>query len=252
MATEVWAVAMVRDEADIIESSVRRMVDHVDRVLVCDNGSTDGTRELLERLDVELVDDPDPAYYQSQKMTRLAALAAGMGASWILPFDADEAWYSPFGRIADVLAEHPDACIAPAAVYDHVATARDPIGEPMTAMGWRRHQPGPLPKVACRAALPVTIEQGNHGACYPQERPEGLLVVRHFPYRSPAQMVRKARNGAEAYAATDLPEDQGKHWRDYGRLIESQGPEALEDVFRRYFWSPEPDADPALIFDPAP
>ncbi len=253
MATETWAVAMVRDEADIIEQTVTRMLGQVDHVLVADNGSTDGTREILERLDVELIDDPEPGYYQSRKMTALAARAAAAGADWIVPMDADEVWYSPHGRIADVLSGLPvDVAIAPAEIYDHVATSADPPGPPVEAIGWRRRSCGELPKVACRARVDVVIEQGNHGAHHPAGVQDGLLVVRHFPYRSAEQFVRKARNGAAAYAATDLPDHQGAHWRQYGALLDAQGPEALEDVYRQWFWCADPTLDRELIFDPCP
>jgi glycosyltransferase involved in cell wall biosynthesis len=219
----VFAIAMVRDEADIVEQTVRHMLGQVHEVIVADNGSTDGTREILEQLPIVLLDDPEVGYYQSRKMTALAARAAQQGADWIVPFDADECWYSPFGKIADILADLPQA-VAAAALYDHVPTAVDPEGAPLDRIGWRRHTPAELPKVACRAALPVTIEQGNHGAHYPTGQVDGQLVVRHFPYRSAEQFVRKARNGAQAYAATDLPDDQGKHWRDYGALLDAHGP----------------------------
>lgn len=243
----VIAISMARDEADVIEETVGHMLTQVDRVIVADNGSTDGTRDILERLGVDVVDDPDPAYFQSRKMTGLARAAARLGAEWIIPFDSDEVWYSPFGRIADVLDEFPAASVATAALYDHVATALDPAGPPVSVMGWRRREAAPLPKVACRPVMPVTIHQGNHGADYGQTV-ENLLVVRHYPYRSAEQMIRKARNGAGAYAATDLPEDVGKHWRDYGRLSDEQ----IADTFRRWFWIPAPEADSSLIYDPAP
>src|ERR671915_471580 len=42
----VWAVAVVRDEADIIEATVTRMLRQVDHVLVADNQSVDGTDEV--------------------------------------------------------------------------------------------------------------------------------------------------------------------------------------------------------------
>jgi hypothetical protein len=61
-------------------------------------------------------------------------------------------------------------------------------------------------------------------------------------------MIRKARNGGRAYAATNLPEDHGQHWRDWNRLTDEQ----LGDVFRRYYWSADPEHDANLIFDPAP
>lgn len=247
----VAAVTMVRDEADIIESTVRHMLTQVDVVIVADNRSIDGTREILEGMPVHLVDDPQIGYYQSQKMTNLAHMAREQhGADWVVPFDADEWWYSPAGRIADVLETMDSWPIVTAELYDHVATGADPGGvPPVESIGYRRREPVPLPKVACRTASDLVIEQGNHGAHYdaPAPRAPGL-VVRHFPYRSPEQFARKALNGAEAYAATDLPDDVGRHWREYGRIAVENGPEALHDVFRRWFWVAEPGDD--LIYDP--
>jgi glycosyltransferase involved in cell wall biosynthesis len=248
----VIAIAMVKDEADIVEHTVSRMCDQVDHVIVLDNASTDGTRDILDRLDVEVIDDPELAYNQADKMTALAALAAERRADWVIPFDADEAWYSPFGRIADVLVENSDASIVTAELYDHVATAEDPAGpNPLQRIGWRRRSPGKLPKVACRPVVPARIHQGNHGADY-GATVGGLLVIRHFPYRSAEQFVTKARNGAAAINATNLPADQCAHWRQYGALLDTHGPEALHDVFRQWFWSPNPGGDDSLIFDPCP
>lgn len=250
----VFGISMVRDEADIIWSTVTNMLGQVDQVIVADNGSTDGTRDILDSLDVTVIDDPEIGYYQSAKMTRLAQLAAEKGADWVVPFDADEWWYSPFGTITDHL-ESVDTMAVTAELYDHVATGADPDKpDPTERIGWRRRIPAALPKIACRTRPYLTIEQGNHGAIYDGCRPITAtgLTVRHFPYRSPEQFVRKARNGAEAYAATDLPTNQGAHWRDYGALLEAHGPEALEDVFRTWFWVADPSLDESLIYDPAP
>lgn len=251
----VVGVTTVKDELDVLPFTLPHMLDQLDMVVVVDNGSTDGTRDYLadlarqewERLHVE--DEPEVGYYQAQRMTRLAGFAAELGAAWVVPFDADEWWYTPHARrIADVLGDQP-AAISEAALYDHVATGKDPAdSDPTSRIGWRRRDPAPLPKVAARTRVPVAIEQGNHGAGYPAEREAGLLVIRHFPYRSVEQMIRKARNGARAYAATDLPDHVGQHWRDYGRLSDEQ----IGDVFREHFWTAAPDRDPALIFDPAP
>lgn len=246
----VFGITLVRDEADIIAETVGHMLGQVDHVIVLDNGSVDGTREILDELGVEVIDDREPAHYQSRKASWLAAEAASRGADWVLPFDSDELWLSPHGRIADVLSDCP-ATVADAALYNHVATGHDPAGTPVERMGWRTRDPLGLPKVACRPSLPVTIAEGNHAAHYPQiEIARGLLEVRHYPYRSADQFLSKVRNGAAALAATDLPESVGEHWRMYGRMLGEHGPDAVRDWFRKHFYTPDPTADPSLIYDP--
>lgn len=252
----VAAVTMVKDEADVIEGVLAHMVDEVDFVIVADNLSTDATRPILDRLaghlPIEVVDDPDPAYRQSEKMTALAARAAEQGAEWIVPFDADEIWYSEHGRIRTVLADT-SATVAHAPLYNHFASGLDPDGcDPFATMVWRQRKPGPLPKVAFRWHPDAVIAQGNHAVKHPASTvARGLMEVRHFPYRSAEQMVRKARNGAAAYRAGDFRKDMGAHWRSYGEILDRHGEEALRDVFREHFWHLSP-VDAGLVHDPAP
>ena len=254
----VYGICMVRDEDDIIGATVAHMLEQVDHVLVADNLSTDWTREVLESLScprLTVVDDDDPAYCQDEKMSRLAYEAMRAGADWVVPFDADEWWYSPHGRIGDVLGRLGDYAIAEADLFDHVATAADPVeGSPVERIGWRRRKPGPLPKVACRTSPDLHIEMGNHGAHYGAFHGRVIteqLVVRHFPYRSAEQMTRKALQGAAALEAAGMPRHVGQHWRDYADL-ERANPGAIADVFHEWFWSADPASDPSLIFDPAP
>jgi hypothetical protein len=279
----VCAVMMVRDEVDVIEATIRHLLHHVDAVLVADNGSKDGTLDLLGALREEDPDrvmvtrDDEVAYYQSRKMTRMAEWARDLGMEWVLPCDADEIWHPndlSGPTISDVLNDLPPRYqVAKALLYDHVASAEDPpargpgaktvgqttyttevMRDPFEMICWRRREPSRLPKVAARLLPGLTIRQGNHSADYPgpSHAAETALSIRHFPYRSVEQMIRKARNGSQAYAATDLPYETGQHWRDYGRLLESGGEEAIAEVFRTWFWSAEPTANPTLIYDPAP
>lgn len=247
----VFAVSMVKDEADIIGHTIEHLLGQVDRIIVADNNSTDGTRDILDSYDIEVVDDPEVAYYQSRKMSELAHRAAEQGAEWVIPFDADEIWLGRHGTIKETLPEV-DATIATAEVFDHVATSKDSEADnPLERMRWHRAAPNPLHKVACRPRASVTIHQGNHGADYGATI-DGVLQVRHFPYRSTEQFVKKVRNGAAAYAASTLPEGEGQHWRDYGRLLEAHGECAIEDVFRTYFWHLNPAFDSNLVEDPCP
>lgn len=256
MGTEVWGISMVRNEADIIGPVMAHMATQVDHVLVADNLSTDATRAILEATACRVVDDTDPAYRQSDKMTALAHQARAAGAAWVVPFDADEIWHSPLGRIADVLTGL-DVDVAHADLYDHVPTSLDDedVTDPTRRIGWRRREPGRLGKVACRTAPDLTIAMGNHAADYGDDAAStvtGQLVVRHFPYRTREQFVAKAKQGAAALALTQLPRSVGAHWREYGLIAERDGDDALADVFTKWFYSPDPYCDPGLIHDPAP
>lgn len=253
----VWAVSMVRDEADVIEGTIRHMAGEVDQMLVADNGSVDGTREILDRLTDDLpltvVDDPDPAYYQSAKMTTLADKAHAAGAVWVVPFDADEIWHAP-DRVRDVLGGRPaEETVCWAMLHNHLRTAVDPDDpDPIRSMVWRQRGDAPLAKVAVRWRPGCVIAQGNHDA----QHPDGAvgvpaLSICHFPARSAAQFARKGINGAAAYAAADLPADMGNHWRSYGQLVEQYGASVLEEIFRQHWWYLSP-TDAGLFSEPAP
>jgi hypothetical protein len=266
----VVGVTMVKDEVDIVARTVRHMASQVDHVIVADNMSTDGTRSVLDELardmNVTVVDDFEVGYHQSKKMTELAFQARiNHHADWIVPFDADEWWYSPFGRIGDILDGLASQWLVMEAVlYDHVATGEDDPDEldPIERLGWRRQTPAPLPKVACRWREDLVIEMGNHGARYlgGATKFESQLIIRHFPYRSVEQLIRKIHNGAAAYAATDLDPTYGAHWRQWGEALDdpNRGIPWIEELFRVWYYRQRPkmaldidgEIQPPLIFDP--
>lgn len=261
--TAVWGVTMVRDEADVIAGTVRHLADEgVDGIVVADNRSADDTLAILKDLEVELpcqlviLHDDETAYYQSEKMSSLAAMAASYGADWVIPFDADELWLGPH-QVAEMLRTSPpddSHRVATVELFNHFPSAIDPAGDdPFETIVWRQPQPAPLPKVAFRWEEGAVIHQGNHGVHLPSGRDAiaCTLEIRHFPYRSAEQFERKARNGAEAYAATDMSPEIGAHWRAYGALLDRYGPTALHDVFREHFWALSP-VDRGLVYDPAP
>ena len=63
------------------------------------------------------------------------------------------------------------------------------------------------------------------------------------------QFVKKCRNGAAAYAATDLDEGVGAHWRMYGSILDEAGEEGLRSaIWDQWFFDPPV----RLIADPVP
>lgn len=88
---------LVRDEADIIEANIRTHAKlGVDAFAIMDNDSTDGTREILEKLKDEfeiLIIDEKGDYKQAKWMRQLAHIAKNkLKADWVINNDADEFW----------------------------------------------------------------------------------------------------------------------------------------------------------------
>ena len=239
---------MVRDELDIIEPVVRNMVAQgCDLLIVADNLSTDGTRDLLcalaDELPVSVVDDREVAYYQSIKMTRLAHEAGRAGADWVVPFDADEVFYAPDGRSMAEVLRSAAADVVTASGFDHVVTPYDdPLDpNPVSRVCYRRTFPQKFPKVAFRYSPRVALHMGNHDVDGWGSR-QGGLEYRHFQYRSLAQMTRKLRAGKAAYDASDIHPGHGTHWREGGAL--SDGELAAKWCGLSH--------EQGLVFDPAP
>lgn len=258
----VAAIMMVRDEADIIEHTLRHTAGQVDLVLVADNLSVDGTRSILELVadelgDIIILDDEDPRFLQSAKMSLLAVAAAMNGADWIVPVDADEIWTAPDGTVAELLeGQTSDTQAVNGSMFDHVATGLDDLDDPnpVTRMRWRRLDRHSMPKVACRWAENLTIQPGNHAARYGREptrkNRRQSLDVRHFRYRSPEQTVTKIRNGYHSHKISGVPETTGAHYFKLGRLMDAHGEQALVDEFHREYFMDLPEV--TMIEDPAP
>lgn len=261
---QVWGITMVKDEGDVIFHTLLHMAEEgLSGIIVADNMSTDNTVSEIKRLQdllkdspcqVILVNDDEIGYYQSRKMTELARIAhTTFDADWIVPFDADELWYAgdTIANFLNTLPEHIN--IVHGDLYNHFGTGIDPQGAiPFQNIGWRQKEKGALPKVAFRWQDGAVIGQGNHSVMLKGAQTVTGLEIRHFPYRSWEHFKRKALNGGAAYAATDLPQNMGGHWRSYRDLILAHGDDKIrKEVFETYFWFLSP-VDNGMIFDPAP
>lgn len=221
----LWAVAMVKNEADVIVETVRHLLAQgIDRVLVADNGSTDGTDRLLSQMRdqrVVLAEDREVGYFQREKMTLLARHAARNGARWVLPFDADEFWLAPRGTLDRYLASCREP-IAAAAIHNAFPTVRpDEL-----RLELRRH---PLTKVAFRPHPLAVLSMGNHWVSRPGGIRSGLRIL-HVPWRSREQFARKARVGAAALATTNATADQAAHWRSLAALSDAELDRSWEQI----------------------
>lgn len=245
-------VTMVRNEEDVVALSIRHHLRiGCERVLVADNASTDSTGSVLRRLAcrdrrVMVTHEPGP-FRQSEVVTALAQEAAGMGAEWVLPFDADEFWWiGRRQRLAGLLRRqrHAGALRAPVVNFvqrrDQKArgaralwgmTARaTPVGTVDAAQGLvtsRRIAFVEIrypPKILVRVAPGVVIGTGSHGvagAPGPVVDCDDLAVL-HAPLRTREALVAQVDHGRRVAAAVD---DRSTAWhcRRWLALHEEQG-----------------------------
>jgi len=268
---------MVKNEAGIIGYNLCHLIaSGVDLLLVADNGSTDGTQDVVSRVAkasgdaVRLIDYPTRGYYQSVVITDIYRRAVGLGAGWVLPFDADELLVSKGRALGDELGLLPADKPVAVKLYDHLPTNRDAKAgnaNPFLRWRYRRSQASQLRKVIVPNLGPgLEITQGNHGA-----RLDGLdltpfesdiIEMRHFRFYGGFESYASgAIERLEAYERTDLPESMGAHWREYGRTAREQGIHALANHLREKFFidldesgqiNLRTGARADMVYDPAP
>jgi glycosyltransferase involved in cell wall biosynthesis len=234
---------LVRDEQDIVRENLEfHLAQGVDEVIVTDNGSEDGTVEVVReyesqgvaRLLFERADD----YSQGRWVTRMARLAAAEGADWVINNDADEFWWPRAGSLRSVFEQLDDEVgIVVAHRRNFVPRTEDgrPFWERMTLR--ERVSLNPLgkplpPKLAHRADPQIEVAQGNHkveGAQLGERLDDGSIEILHFPMRTYAQFENKIVKGGRAYGRNrELPQRTGRTWR---RLYEAWEEGTLRDHY---------------------
>ena len=166
---------VVRDEADVLEANLlAHRALGVDAFAVLDNGSTDGTAELLGRWSdaglARVTRDPDADTDEVflEWQTRLALQAAEeLGADWVINNDGDEFWVPMEGDLKAAFGRVPaqwSGLLAPRLEFVPVPDGPEPFWERMTL---RERGTRVLPKVAHRATGDVRVGPGSHHVMSP-------------------------------------------------------------------------------------
>ena len=230
----------VRDEADVIEQNIRHHLRQgVDSFIITDNGSIDGTREILQHYAatglVHIIDEPVHDKTQFRWVTNMARQGAREGADWILNIDADEFWFPKDRRliVRDVLTMAPPEVSKIRVNRDHL------IGFPYYGaknnwqyrLIWRNRETrnirgNPLgAKIAHRADADVVIAQGNHAASGPLLGDVSAiepLEILEVQVRSWRQFHRRVENAGSAYeSSTHFGPNRGNAVRTEYELLQT-------------------------------
>lgn len=233
---------MVRDEADLIARTLEHHLAHgVDHIIVTDNGSTDGTAEILQgyadRGRIDLRHDPSHRKQQGSVVTGMARDAARQyDADWVINADADEFWL-PVDRaltLRDVFEQLDPAMQSfTVDVVDMIgAPAKEGTGlqrliyrdlrsqDVMNQVGVFAHA---TPDAVHVGDPEIIVHQGNHFVSLASRGapPEPLrLEVLHFPWRSWQQFSHKVEIAGRAYLDnSELSPSPNHHgMRDFARL----------------------------------
>ncbi|WP_293695756.1 glycosyltransferase family 2 protein [uncultured Agrococcus sp.] len=262
---------MVRDEADVIAAAIEHhLAEGFDRILVTDNASRDGTREILDEYarvaPVTVYHDPEHRKQQTQVVTRMARLArVEFGADWVVNSDADEFVVSrtPDAFVSDVIRSWPKEIVATTVpVVNLVGPVAKTGGGLITRMLWRDERSAGQLRAAGVPAHPtpnaihvghpgVDVRQGNHftSLLSKGEPPGGPgIEVLHVPWRSWEQFERKTINAGRGYEANPTLRPSPNHhgMRDWRRWQEGR----LLPFYMARMVTSEPRPGDGFVFEP--
>jgi hypothetical protein len=200
-----------------------------------DDGSTDGTYELLQRIakrtsrisvkQVHIEDFEQPAL-----MTEAVNGLVGAGHSIIVPFDSDEFWDADSATFRSILAPLTEAVVE--GHWVNFVQRRARLESTRLGMFGATHRAPHLPnagqetvttyassflctsdkKIAIKTASPVKIQRGQHSlAVGPQEVCGTKLEILHLPLRSRAEILKRGLNYEPRKVR--FREDPGMSWQ---------------------------------------
>lgn len=233
---------MVRDEADVVGA----MLEHhrqqgIFKAIVTDNGSVDGTLDILQQFEdegfVDLRQDPVHKKQQGQRVTEMARDAYSIyGADWVINADADEFWVAenPNLTIGDVCSSFDPAWQSFNVPVLDMTGPPAKSGTGLSRLSWvdlRSTQELNAVGIFAHSTHDcihignpdVVVSQGNHFVSLPSlgspEDGRGLQVL-HYQWRSWEQFSRKVENAGKAYLANPhlTPSPRHHGMKDFKRL----------------------------------
>jgi hypothetical protein len=200
------SISIVKNEADVIEAMVRHNLQYLDHMSIIDNGSVDGTLEILkelrdEGLPVDIRQNPEPGHQQDRYINAFLQSEDCDRSAYIFALDADEFISCGLADYRTFLATTPRSFLIRWKTY--VPTEGSVSQEPNVLKRithCRRREPSKGP--VCKAVLSpldtgkVRYRKGNHQLVGAETTEIPTIRLAHFPVRSTAQLACKVLLGS--------------------------------------------------------
>lgn len=251
---------VVKNEADIIKANILTHTKYgVDAFVVMDNGSTDGTREILEELKgqvtMTIVDEPSKEFRHKKWRNQLATLAKEKyQADWIINNDADEFWipdnhkslkeYLAFkGGVVRVKRTNMLPTVNSLTdENDFLNSELEVIGTVKRMISDNTHYSyvftPAYPKVITNPYGLIKVNFGNHTAehiAYWKKRESNDIHIYHYPIRSYAQFEKMIENRTKILET--VPDV--RMGPDYKRFAKIFRDGKLEEEYKSFLFSSE-------------
>jgi hypothetical protein len=242
---EALGIAMVKNEADVIEAFIRHNLGFMDALVILNNDSIDGTREILAQLEQEglpiiLFNDPVVGFYQAEKVTAVyRKVVPKLMPRFVFLLDADEfvVAQSRETLYAQLRAMAPGT---QARYYwrTYIPAPTGPEGDPsdpLRSITHRKVAEHPYPKSVIvtqpKIDMRIKITEGGHDVMLARRSLPAQelhdVVLAHFPVRTIDQLTGKALVAWIAHMEQNRHRrwsGAGFHWKAlYERIVSGPG-----------------------------
>ena len=221
----IYALSVVKNEADVIETNLRAAAQWADKIFVLDNGSTDGTWEKVKALANEVIipwkqDDRPFRDNMREQLFREFRHLAKPNDWWCIRLDADE-FYEDDPRV--FLKEIPDGYHYVCAGFVQFQLTRKDLTEHTFTGNFEQDRPH-IRHFVKKLWVETRFVRHRDRLHWPSDLPfpkymgivyPKLIIATHYQYRSPEQVQLRldVRQVAKA-AGHHSPHVTQNHWEE--------------------------------------
>jgi len=250
----IWAITMVKNESDIIESFCRYTLCYSDGIIIQDDVSSDNTIDIIqnlinEGLNIILLRSEKKiiskeGYGKLQVINAMIKLAIEEhDADWVIPVDADEFLICADGSSPRRQLEELDESIEHQIKWRTYIYEKSPkdgnIFLPYNFKHFRNPKLERLYKTFISKEIfynyDCTVALGNHSIIFsgstrpPIDYPDNLLLA-HYPIRNENQLLSKIIIGELNYLCVHERRGSGIHWHKIYEQIKKTGKLEKEQI----------------------